>query len=227
MPKEPTLEQVEAAKARADHLLAKVDLLEAQQKPLDDATIGQSAWNRISQSETRQCTAMSSTTGERCKSTPIVGGFVCMAHGGRAPQVRMAARDRLMAMVDPVLNAFETILHNWQNKTCPTCHNPTGDLGPIIRVGQLVLDRAGFHPTLNVNVQAQPNAFAGMSLSEIADKAMEIALLARQRADDEQKQIAAGNEHIHEAYINSIDGYLVPEDDAPPIEVSNPESNER
>jgi len=32
------------------------------------------------------------------------GGKVCHAHGGRAPQVRMAARLRLAALVDPAID---------------------------------------------------------------------------------------------------------------------------
>jgi hypothetical protein len=33
--------------------------------------------------------------GSRCKRWAIRGGFVCPTHGGRAPQVRRAARRRL------------------------------------------------------------------------------------------------------------------------------------
>lgn len=34
-------------------------------------------------------------SGERCKRYAIAGGWVCMAHGGAAPQVRAAALRRL------------------------------------------------------------------------------------------------------------------------------------
>jgi hypothetical protein len=35
------------------------------------------------------------TNGSPCKRWAIRGGFVCPSHGGRAPQVRLAARRRL------------------------------------------------------------------------------------------------------------------------------------
>lgn len=44
----------------------------------------------------RQCTATSSRSGERCRAPAILGGQVCQAHGGRAPQVRAAANRRLV-----------------------------------------------------------------------------------------------------------------------------------
>jgi hypothetical protein len=34
--------------------------------------------------------------GEPCKAYAIIGGRVCRAHGGAAPQVRAAARERLL-----------------------------------------------------------------------------------------------------------------------------------
>jgi len=42
-----------------------------------------------------RCTARSTTTGQPCRAWAIHGGTVCVAHGGRAPQVRAAATRRL------------------------------------------------------------------------------------------------------------------------------------
>lgn len=50
----------------------------------------------------RRCTARR-TNGEPCKCRPIAGATVCRAHGGAAPQVREAARRRLLELVDPAL----------------------------------------------------------------------------------------------------------------------------
>lgn len=43
----------------------------------------------------RRCTARAKSTGKQCQRAPILGGSVCLAHGGRAPQVRAAAARRL------------------------------------------------------------------------------------------------------------------------------------
>lgn len=45
----------------------------------------------------RQCTAHSSRTGKPCAKAPIVGGTVCTVHGGRAPQVKAKAAERIEA----------------------------------------------------------------------------------------------------------------------------------
>ena len=53
----------------------------------------------------RLCKAKSARTGKPCKKAPINGGTVCDRHGGRAPQVKKAAENRLkqyvQEMVDP------------------------------------------------------------------------------------------------------------------------------
>src|SRR3546814_8395156 len=51
----------------------------------------------------RQCTAKSTTTGERCTKAPIRGGTVCATHGGSAPQVRKKAALRLLELVDQAI----------------------------------------------------------------------------------------------------------------------------
>jgi hypothetical protein len=51
----------------------------------------------------RQCTAKSTTSGERCGKAAIKGGTVCATHGGSAPQVRRKAALRLLELVDPAI----------------------------------------------------------------------------------------------------------------------------
>lgn len=51
----------------------------------------------------RQCTATVHSTGERCRASARPGMTVCKVHGGSAPQVVRAARERLLDMVDPAL----------------------------------------------------------------------------------------------------------------------------
>lgn len=51
------------------------------------------------------CTAKR-TNGGACKAQAIKGGRVCRTHGGAAPQVRQAARERLLSLVDPALGVL-------------------------------------------------------------------------------------------------------------------------
>lgn len=55
---------------------------------------------------TRQCTARSTTSGERCRKSAILGGTVCTAHGGKAPQVRRKAALRLQELIDPAIGTL-------------------------------------------------------------------------------------------------------------------------
>lgn len=58
----------------------------------------------------RRCTATSKQSGQRCRRRPIVGGSVCVMHGGGAPQVRAAADARLLALVPAALDALERLV---------------------------------------------------------------------------------------------------------------------
>lgn len=51
--------------------------------------------------EKPRCKARSSRTGKPCNNYPIHGGVVCTKHGGSAPQVKRAARNRLLDIIDP------------------------------------------------------------------------------------------------------------------------------
>lgn len=46
--------------------------------------------------EPRRCTARSKQSGERCKRPPIIGGTVCVMHGGGTPAVAAAAAERVV-----------------------------------------------------------------------------------------------------------------------------------
>jgi hypothetical protein len=47
-----------------------------------------------------QCTARSKRTGKRCRAPSMLGGNVCRAHGGAAPQTRAKAQRRLVQAAD-------------------------------------------------------------------------------------------------------------------------------
>lgn len=50
-----------------------------------------------------KCKAHTSGSKRPCKKDAIAGGTVCQRHGGGAPQVKAAAKMRLLALVDPAL----------------------------------------------------------------------------------------------------------------------------
>lgn len=53
-------------------------------------------------SDAKTCKAHT-TAGEPCRNPAIRGADVCRHHGGSAPQVKAAARRRLLEAVEPVL----------------------------------------------------------------------------------------------------------------------------
>jgi hypothetical protein len=57
----------------------------------------------------RRCTG-TNRAGDRCARAPIPGGTVCTLHGGASPNAQHAAKLRLLAMVEPVLETFHQIL---------------------------------------------------------------------------------------------------------------------
>lgn len=57
----------------------------------------------------QRCTARR-TNGEPCKRWAIVGGTVCATHGGRAPQVKEAARKRMLELVPLAIEVAEDLL---------------------------------------------------------------------------------------------------------------------
>ena len=98
----------------------------------------------------RRCTARSKRSGQRCKRRPIPGGTVCRMHGGAAPQVKLAAKDRLAALVDPAIDALQRALDH-------------KDINAAVRAAKDLLDRAG----LAAPKQMQVGVDAGPSLLDI------------------------------------------------------------
>ncbi len=87
-----------------------------------------------------RCTAKSKQSGERCKQPAIHGGTVCRFHGGAAPQVQQAAKERLAALVDPAIGRLAELIA--QKEFPSTAYAAVKD----------VLDRNGFKPEEKVAV---------------------------------------------------------------------------
>jgi hypothetical protein len=72
---------------------------------------------------------MAAASVMRVLAAAILGGNVCPSHGGAAPQLREAAKDRLLALVDPALERLAGLL-------------ASGDERVAIQACRLVLDAA-------------------------------------------------------------------------------------
>lgn len=79
--------------------------------------------------------------GKPCGANPRTGQFVCIKHGGNHPAQIKSAKQRLLELVDPALAALHRVL--------------TGDADDAVKVRAAVaiLDRTGFGPSANLNVQ--------------------------------------------------------------------------
>lgn len=94
----------------------------------------------LSVDPSRRCTAhLTDGSGRRCKKPAINGGTVCASHGGRAPQVKKSAKERLAELIEPALAGLNKALES-------------NDLTAIVKASQIVLDRTGFHPTKAVEL---------------------------------------------------------------------------
>lgn len=63
----------------------------------------------------QKCGARKGDTGEPCKAWAITGGSVCVYHGGKAPQIRAAARRRVEALVPLAFDTLEDVAENSDN----------------------------------------------------------------------------------------------------------------
>jgi hypothetical protein len=122
-------------------------------------------WHELS----RQCSVMN-RDGKRCGRAPIRGGKVCCVHGGKAPQTVAAAKQRLLLMVEPAMDALYRILQH--GPPCTACGRSDDDKNPVVvRAAQIVLDRCGCGPQMNVALSSPPdNDLSTLSLDELIER---------------------------------------------------------
>lgn len=96
--------------------------------------------------ETR-CTARSKRTGKRCKAPSMLGGNVCRAHGGAAPQTRAKAQRRLAQAADVLVQRLLGLALG-------------GDVPDAIALQAIrdALDRAGLGAKHALELSAEPLA---------------------------------------------------------------------
>ncbi|WP_156431689.1 hypothetical protein [Mycobacterium sp. GA-1199] len=92
-----------------------------------------------------QCTARSKRTGNRCQRPAMLGGNVCRAHGGNAPQTRAKARQRLEQAADALVQRLLGMALD-------------GDVADPVALAAIrdALDRAGLNPKTAVEVEVGP-----------------------------------------------------------------------
>jgi len=109
--------------------------------------------------EPLRCTAKSKTTGVQCKNIPIVGGTVCVSHGGSIPAVKAAAQRKMVALIDPALAVLYRAMvecDEWPSK---------------IRAALGILDRAGMGPGSTLTLDSDKSDLSQLSMSELRDRA--------------------------------------------------------
>lgn len=79
-------------------------------------------------------------SGKPCQKPPIKGGTVCRLHGGAAPQVKRAAKLRLLELVDPAIATVARIM-------------ATSDKEELrLKAAESILDRGGLPKGAQVTV---------------------------------------------------------------------------
>ncbi len=81
-----------------------------------------------------QCHATAKGTGKPCRRQAIAGATVCRVHGGAAPQVKEAAKLRILALVHPALATMARAV-NSKRKGEPSAVE--------VSAAKDILDRAG------------------------------------------------------------------------------------
>ena len=93
----------------------------------------------------QKCQARISEGSRQCERWAINGGSVCATHGGRAPQVKRSAKERLEELVDPAIIGLRRAIKS-------------NDIGASVRASQIVLDRTGFHPSRSIELYGKEDA---------------------------------------------------------------------
>lgn len=113
----------------------------------------------------QKCSART-TSGRPCSRWAIVGGTVCTSHGGAAPQVREAARKRILAFAPVALQVLQDI-----------ATDPDAAEASRVRAAIDLLDRAG------LKVAEEHVLIPAEQANADLDAAIAQALAARQARD--------------------------------------------
>jgi hypothetical protein len=88
---------------------------------------------------------------------------VCDRHGGKKPEVVRSAQQRLLAHVDPAIDALFKTLRS-HGPPCEHCGRGDGARDPVVvTAARVVLDRCGFHPSMALQVTTAPSEAAPLT----------------------------------------------------------------
>jgi hypothetical protein len=191
-----------------------------------------------------QCTARSKRTGKRCKAPSMLGGNVCRAHGGAAPQTRAKAQRRLQQAADVLVQRLLGLALD-------------GDTPDAVALQAIrdALDRAGLGAKQALELSAKPLApweemmmdFANTSrarheaLEQLVRRGeplpevlahparpdiVDAELVLRQETDDHSPRTAVGRADRPDAADVSTDKSATPEEHVapPPRELNQDEA---
>jgi len=96
--------------------------------------------------------------GLPCTRSPIPGGSVCIFHGGAAPLVKAAAKQRLLAMTEPAFAVLMEVMEEGAEDEVR------------LKAAIAVLDRAGYGPRSTVVVDHRKEELASLTDAEIAER---------------------------------------------------------
>lgn len=146
-------------------------------------SIAQYAGQPPTNGKARQCEAsIAKRGGERCPNQPIRGGNVCIAHGGRASQVRETAQLRLARLVDPGISLLADIvmLESRRAKRALRAKGPNAqmpDLKQGMNVVQDILDRTGHKGLQKLDI-TQHHA---VDLSDLSEEDLKAILVLKEQ----------------------------------------------
>ena len=93
-----------------------------------------------------QCKAKSKQSKKRCRKQAIDGGTVCAMHGGKAPQVKRKAAERLRELEHPAID-----------RIAKTIENQDGDVPHAVSLtaARDILDRTGHKPPDKIHLSGE------------------------------------------------------------------------
>lgn len=98
------------------------------------------------------------TNGEPCGNYAIRGGTVCMSHGGRLPNVRKAARERIDALAPRATEVVEELMDSAASETVR------------LAAARDVLDRAGVGEGKRIEITVGESAEVDRRIAEVVDR---------------------------------------------------------